>query len=512
LRAGRGHFAAVVAVPHLVFVEDVAEPVPLRAALQRHGHHVVGGADAALVEHAGIGIGAGADHGVNRIGAPHGRIVALGALRTGVVEVERERDDFAFAHEPCRRDDVLGTGVVERADLVIRPPLAPILVFLGRVAEVLARDFIGRHWRSFFAKGWKRLLLASGWSRAGLTAQPAPAMIASTKRSREDAVAATLRALACLAATLCALSAPGQTGAEDYPARPVRWIVPFGAGGPTDVIARIVAQKLSESWGQQVVTENIPGAGGNTGVAMAARASPDGYTMLVVSTGFMVNPSMYAKIPYDPIKDFAPVTLVAASPNVISVHPDFPAKTLKELIELVSSHPGKYSFAQPSTGSTPHLAGELFKQKYRLDLVTVPFNSAALAINSTIGAHTPIAFTALPPAMTNIKEGKLRGLAVLSARRVAALPEVPTNLEAGVPDLESDTLTGIVAPAGTPRDIIDRWRGDIAKAVAATDVKERLQGLGFAPVANTPEEFGARIKAEIAKWGKVVHDANIRAN
>jgi tripartite-type tricarboxylate transporter receptor subunit TctC len=234
--------------------------------------------------------------------------------------------------------------------------------------------------------------------------------------------------------------------------------------------------------------------------------------MLVVSTGFMVNPSMYTKIPYDPIKDFAPVTLVAASPNVVSVHPDFPAKTLKELIELVSSHPGKYSFAQPSTGSTPHLAGELFKQKYGLDLVTVPFNSAALAVNSTIGGHTPIAFTALPPAMTNIKEGKLRGLAVLSARRAAALPEVPTNLEAGVPDLESDTLTGIVAPAGTPRAIIDRWRGDIAKAVAATDVKERLQGLGFAPVANTPDEFGARIKAEIAKWSKVVHDANIRAN
>ena len=325
-------------------------------------------------------------------------------------------------------------------------------------------------------------------------------------------MAATLRALAFIAVLLCALSAPGQTWAEDYPARPVRLIVPFGAGGPTDVIARIVAQKLSASWGQQVVTENIPGAGGNTGVAMAGRASPDGYTMLVVSTGFMVNPSMYTKIPYDPIKDFAPVTLVAASPNVISVHPDFPAKTLKELIELVSSHPGKYSFAQPSTGSTPHLAGELFKQKYQLDLATVPFNSAALAINSTIGGHTPIAFTALPPAMTNIKEGKLRGLAVLSARRVAALPEVPTNLEAGVPDLESDTLTGIVAPAGTPRDIIERWRGDIAKAVAGTDVKERLQGLGFAPVANTPDEFGARIKAEIAKWSKVVHDANIRAN
>jgi tripartite-type tricarboxylate transporter receptor subunit TctC len=325
-------------------------------------------------------------------------------------------------------------------------------------------------------------------------------------------VPAPVRALAFIAALLCVLAATGQSSAQTYPTRPVRLIVPFGAGGPTDVIARIIAQKLSEAWGQQVYTENIPGAGGNTGVATVARAPADGYTILVVSTGFMVNPSMYAKIPYDPVKDFAPITLVAASPNVVSVHPTFPAKTLKEMVELVKAHPGKYSFAQPSTGSTPHLAAELFKQQYRLDLVTVPFNSAALAINSTIGGHTPIAFTALPPAMANIKDGKLRGLAVLSVRRAPALPDVPTNAEAGIPDLESDTLTGVVAPAGTPKDIIDRWRADIAKAVATAEVKERLETLGFAPVANTPDEFGARIKSEIAKWSKVVHDANIRAD
>lgn len=321
-----------------------------------------------------------------------------------------------------------------------------------------------------------------------------------------------LRALAFMAALLCAAIVSGQSSAQTYPARPVRLIVPFGAGGPTDVIARLVAQKLSERWGQQVYIENLPGAGGNTGVATVARAPADGYTILVVSTGFMVNPSMYAKVPYDPIKDFAPITLVAASPNVVSVHPSFPAKTLKELVELVKAHPGKYSFAQPSIGSTPHLAGELLKQQYRLDLVTVPFNSAALAVNSTIGGHTPIAFTALPPAMANIKDGKLRGLAVLSVRRAPALPDVPTNAEAGIPDLESDTLTGIVAPAGTPKDIIDRWRDDIAKAVATAEVKERLETLGFAPVANTPDEFGARIKSETAKWSKVVQDANIRAD
>src|SRR5260221_7227218 len=235
-------------------------------------------------------------------------------------------------------------------------------------------------------------------------------MIASTKKAREDAMTAVVRALASVVALICIAAAGGESPAQTYPARPVRLVVPFGAGGPTDVIARIVAQKLSEAWAQQVYTENIHGAGGNTGVATVARAAADGYTMLVVSTGFMVNPSMYAKIPYDPVKDFAPVTLVAASPNVVSVNPGFAAKTLKELIELVKAHPGTYSFAQPSTGSTPHLAGELFKQQYHLDLVTV--NSAALAINSTIGGHIPIAFTALPPAMSNIKEGKLSALAV----------------------------------------------------------------------------------------------------
>jgi tripartite-type tricarboxylate transporter receptor subunit TctC len=326
-------------------------------------------------------------------------------------------------------------------------------------------------------------------------------------------MAAVVRKLGCIAALVFSISAlAGHAGAQSYPTKPVRLIVPFAAGGPTDVIGRLVAQKLSDAWGQQVVIENLPGAGGNTGVATVARAPADGYTMLVVSTGFIINPSMYAKIPYDPIKDFSPITLVAASPNVVSVHPDFPAKSLKELADLVKANPGKYSFAQPATGSTPHLAGELFKQKYGLDLVTVPFNSAALAINSTIGGHTPIAFTALPPAMSNIKDGKLRGLAVLSDKRAQALPDVPTNAEAGVPDLESDTLTGIVAPAGTPKEIIARWHSEIAKAAATAEVKQRLETLGFVPVANTPEEFGVRIRSEIARWGKVVREAGIKVD
>lgn len=315
----------------------------------------------------------------------------------------------------------------------------------------------------------------------------------------------------CIVLCLSALVLSGSAFAQQYPSKPVRVIVPFGAGGPTDVIARIVAQRLTESLGQQVYVENVAGAGGNIGTAQAAKAAPDGYTILVVSTGFMVNPSLYAKgVPYDPVKDFAPITLVAASPNVITVHPSVPAKTGKELIALIKDNPGKYSFAQPSTGSTPHLAGELFKLNFRLDLVTVPFNSAALAINSTLGGHTPIAFTALPPTMTNVKEGKLRGIAVLSTKRSPALPDVPTNAQADIPGLESDTLTGVVAPAGTPREIMDRWRGEIAKMVATPEVRQRLEGLGFAPVANTPEEFAERIKSEMARWGKVVHDAKIR--
>ena len=324
---------------------------------------------------------------------------------------------------------------------------------------------------------------------------------------------AALRVLRLIAAGVAFLLGLSQLSlAETYPAHPVRLIVPFAAAGPTDVIARIVAQKLSDAWGQQVYIENLPGAGGNTGIANAAKSKPEGYTILVVSTGFIVNPSMYAKVPYDPLKDFSPITLVAASPNVISAHPSFPAKTLKELIELVKAHPGTYSFAQPATGSTPHLAGELLKQKYGLDLVTVPFNGAGLAINSTIGGHTPIAFTALPPAMSNIKEGKLHGIAVLSTRRSPSLPDVPTNVEAGVPDLESDTLTGIVAPAGTPNEIIERWHRDVVQMVAMPDVKERLESLGFVPVANTPQEFDQRLKTEMEKWGKVVRDANIRAD
>src|ERR1700752_947896 len=202
------------------------------------------------------------------------------------------------------------------------------------------------------------------------------------------------------------LAAPGRA-ADTYPDHKVRVIVPFAAGGPTDVIARMVAERLSEAWGQQLYVENMPGAGGNLGVETGKRADPDGYTILTVSTGFIINPSMYTKIGYDPSKDFAPISLVAASPNVVTVHPSLPANNLKELIDLIKADAGKYSYAQPATGSTPHLAAELMKQTYGLDLTMVPFNGAAPAINSTLGNHTPIAFTALPPAIGAIQQGGL---------------------------------------------------------------------------------------------------------
>ncbi|HXQ82843.1 MAG TPA: tripartite tricarboxylate transporter substrate binding protein [Xanthobacteraceae bacterium] len=323
-----------------------------------------------------------------------------------------------------------------------------------------------------------------------------------------SAITAAVR-LATLCAGLVVTSAAW--AADAYPNHKVRMIVPFAAGGPTDVIGRLVAERLSDVFGQQVYVEDLPGAGGNLGVEMAKRADPDGYTILAVSTGFIINPSMYAKIGYDPVKDFVPISLVAASPNVITVHPSLPAKNLKELIDLIKANPDKYSYSQPATGSTPHLAAELMKQTYDLPSLTmVPFNGAPLAINSTLGNHTPIAFTALPPAIGAIKDGSLRGIAILAKVRVAALPDLPTNSEEGVPGLESDTLTGIVAPAGTPQAIIDQWNAAIVKMVADPEVKKKLDTLGFVAVANSPAEFAERIKSEAARWDKVVKAAGIR--
>jgi len=319
-----------------------------------------------------------------------------------------------------------------------------------------------------------------------------------------------LRGVVRLVLAGLAAFAAAAASAQTYPDRNVRVIVPFGQGGPTDVIARIFAAKLSENLGHQFYVENIAGAGGNIGTAQAAKAAPDGYTILVVSTGFMVNPSLYARVPYDPVKSFTPLTLAAVSPNVIFVNPSVPAKTLKELIELVKSNPGEYAYAQPAMGSTPHLSAELFKQTFGLDLVMVPFNSAGLAVNGVLAGQPPIGFTALPPTIGLINEGKLRGLAIEALKRSPTIPNVPTIAEAGVPGQEADTLTGFVLPAGTPPAIVAKLHDELAKIGALPEIRERLEKIGFSPVLNTPEAFGARIRSEMEKWGKVVHAANLK--
>jgi tripartite-type tricarboxylate transporter receptor subunit TctC len=306
------------------------------------------------------------------------------------------------------------------------------------------------------------------------------------------------------------LAAPAAAVAQTYPDHNVRVLVPFGQGGPTDVIARVFAQKLSENLGHQFYVENVPGAGGNIGTAQAARAAADGYTILVTSTGFMVNPSLYAKIPYDPIKDFTPLTLAAVSPNVIFTHPSLPVKTFKELIDLVKKNPGKYAYAQPAIGSTPHLSAELLKQTYGLDLTMVPFTSAGLAVNGVLSGQPPIGFTALPPTIGLINEGKLVGLAIEATKRSPLLPNVPTIAEAGAPGQEADTVTGFVLPAKTPPAIVAKLYAEIAKIGAVPEVRQRLEAIGFNPVISTPAEYGARIKEEMEKWGKVVHAANLK--
>ena len=244
-----------------------------------------------------------------------------------------------------------------------------------------------------------------------------------------------------LAASAVALPAMPRTGrAQSYPTRPVRVIVPFAPGGPADVLARLLAQKISQTLGQQFYVENQPGAGGNLGMGAGARAAPDGYTITVIGTSFVVNPSLYSKIPYDPVKDFAPVTLAAISPNVLVVHPSIPAKSVRDLVEFLRANPGKYSYAHAGNGTTPQLSGEMFRRSQNLDIVPVPFGGSAPAIQSTLGGHTPIAFTVLTPAVPQVKEGLLRALAVTTPKRSPALPDVPTLVEAGLQDQEADTI------------------------------------------------------------------------
>jgi tripartite-type tricarboxylate transporter receptor subunit TctC len=305
---------------------------------------------------------------------------------------------------------------------------------------------------------------------------------------------------------------PTAVSAETYPARPVRVIVPYAPGGPADILARLAAQKLTEQLGRQFYVENIGGAGGNLGMGQGARAPADGYTMLVVPPNIVVNPAMYVTVPYDPYKDFDPVTIAVTSPTMLTVHPSLAVQTVKDLVALITSSPGKYSYASPGTGTPPHLIGEHFRLSLGLDLVHVPFNSAGLAVGSTLAGHTPIAFTSLPPAVPQVKEGKLRALAVTSKTRSQALPDVPSTAEAGYPAIGGEGWFAFIVPAGTPKDITALLYREIAKIIVLPDIKERMATLGFEGVGTTPDESSAQFRAESVKWAKVIREAGIRAD
>jgi tripartite-type tricarboxylate transporter receptor subunit TctC len=312
-----------------------------------------------------------------------------------------------------------------------------------------------------------------------------------------------------LAAASHAQNAPGGT-APSYPTRQVRVIVPYPAGGPTHVMARLVAQHLSESLGQNFFVENLTGASGVVGTGTAANSPGDGHTILFVTNDFAVAPTISSKVPYDALKSFAPVSIAAASPQVVVVHPSFPAKNMQELIAVAKASPGKYNYAALGIGFGQLSSERLFRLGLGLDVVRVPFPGAAPIITSTLAGHTPIAFLGLPPAAPHIKEGTLRALAVTSAKRSPVFPNVPTMDESGVRDQQSELIIGVLVPAATPKPTVDLLQRQIARIVALPDVKERLDALGFAPVASTPEAYATQIKADIETWSKVVREANIK--
>jgi len=315
--------------------------------------------------------------------------------------------------------------------------------------------------------------------------------------------------LICIAALLAA----GAGFAQDapYPTRPVRLIAPFAPGGPVDAVARVIAPKLSENFGQQFYVENHPGGSGNIGTALVAKAAPDGYTLLIISSTLVVNPSLFAKLGFDTLTDLAPVSLIGVSPQVLLVNPSVPASNLKELVAWVKASPGKYSYAHAGLGTPGYLAGEMLKQAFGLDLVAVSFNGGGPAITATIGGHTPILFTSISTAAGHIRQGSVRAIAVSSAQRAPALPEVPTLAEAGAPGQESEIIVGVLAPGGTSPEIIAALHRELVRIVATPEVRGRLAALGFEPIASTPAEFAARIKSEIATWAKVIRAAGITA-
>ncbi len=300
------------------------------------------------------------------------------------------------------------------------------------------------------------------------------------------------------------------TAAQRYPTKPIRLILPFPAGGSTDLAARAIAQKLSEQMGQAVVVENRPGAGGNLGLELGAKALPDGYTITFTAPQIAVSPSLYSKLNYDPIRDFAPISLVAVIQNIMVVHNSVPVKSLKEFIQLARSNPGKLNFSSNGAGTTNHLASELLKAMYKLDMVHVPYKGSALQTVALLSGQVDMGIMAVTTAILMVQGNRLRALAVLSEKRVSVLPDVPTSKESGVDDYVVPFWAGMLAPAATPREIVNQLNSEIHKALSSADLKKRLTTNGIEPWVSTPERFAEYIKSETSRYAKVIKTAGIK--
>ncbi len=315
-----------------------------------------------------------------------------------------------------------------------------------------------------------------------------------------------------IAAAALVAAATGIVHAQDaYPTRPIRMMVPFSPGGASDTAARVVGQQLAPRLGQQIVIENRPGAGGVIGTEMAARATPDGYSLLMGSnTEIVINPNLYKKLPYNTQRDFAPVSMVADTPLIMVVHPSVPAKSVQELIALAKAKPGVLNYASSGNGSTVQLAGEMFKTMAGVNLRHIPFNGSGPAVIQTIAGETQLVIPAMPAALQQARSGKLRALAVTTAKRVAAAPELPTVAESGVPGYEITIWNGLLAPAGTPKPVLDRLHVELLKVLAMPEVKQSFTNIGAEVITSTPAQFAAFIKADLAKYAKVVKDADVK--
>lgn len=314
-------------------------------------------------------------------------------------------------------------------------------------------------------------------------------------------------------ATALVLASIGAAQSQDYPNRPLRNIVPFPPGGGVDTVTRIVAAKLSEVLGQQIVVDNRSGgAGGTVGAAAAAKATPDGYTVLTCQiASHAISPALYKKLPYDHLKDFVPISRLGTTPNVLSVHPSVPVKSVGEFIAYAKASPGKINYGSPGVGTSPHLTMELFKMTTGIDLVNVPYKGGAPALIDLLGGRTVVMFANLPEHLPSVKAGKLRALGVSSAKRSPQLPEVPTVAESGVPGFEVTVWYGMCAPAGVPKGIVAKLNAAVVKTLNLPEVKERLAQNSIEAGSSTPEEFAAFIRSETAKWAKVVKDAGVTA-